>query len=47
MIQFVPMDGKVYFTADDGSGSPGLFATDGTVAGTTEVAPLTQSVSGT
>ena len=30
----------VYFTSNDASGDPGLFETDGTVAGTVEVAPL-------
>jgi len=37
---FVPSGGKVYFTADDSQGTPGLFETDGIANGTTEVAPL-------
>ncbi len=37
---FVPMGGKVYFTANDSQGTPGLYETDGTASGTTEVAPL-------
>ncbi|MFI5456862.1 MAG: ELWxxDGT repeat protein [Isosphaerales bacterium] len=38
---FVASGGKVYFTAPDSNGAPGLFETDGTAAGTVEVAPLT------
>jgi ELWxxDGT repeat protein len=38
---FVPLGGKVYFLADSSSGSSALFATNGTVAGTTEVTSLT------
>ncbi len=37
---FVPRGGEVYFLADSVSGSQALFATDGTVAGTTEVTSL-------
>ncbi|MGP0063713.1 MAG: ELWxxDGT repeat protein [Isosphaeraceae bacterium] len=37
---FVALNGMVYFTSDDANGNPALFKTDGTVAGTVEVAPL-------
>ena len=37
---FVALNGSVYFMSTDSSGGQGLFKTDGTAAGTAEVAPL-------
>ena len=37
---FVSQSGDVYFMSTDTTSAPGLFKTDGTPAGTTEVAPL-------
>jgi ELWxxDGT repeat protein len=39
-IQFIADGGKVFFTAQDSKGTPALFSTDGTAAGTAEVTSL-------
>jgi ELWxxDGT repeat protein len=43
---FVSSNGAVYFLSTDSKGAPGLFKSDGTIAGTAEIASLSNPGSG-